>query len=216
MNLQIIIKILFFLVLCLTNINSAEFYLNPYFEKKIQKDTKSFHILKNYVAFMNTLVNLDKNSQIQKINTYLNAIIPRYDAYNYKNEEYWATPFEFLSRGGGDCEDYVIAKRYSLKKLGFSTKDMYLSVVKEKYTGGDHMVLSLHVNKNSPPLVLDNLSTKVLSFDKRVDLKLNFMFNDFEFFTLKDYKTFIKINKINLPAYEKMKTRDNQELILKR
>jgi len=203
-------------LLFLTNLLSSEFYLNPFYEKQLQKKSKSYNILKDYVRFLNTLDKFDEKKKIAKVNTYLNGLVSKYDAYTYNSEEYWATPFEFLSNGGGDCEDYVIAKKYTLEKIGISEKDMYLSVVKEKFIGGDHMVLNLHVDKTKPPVVLDNLSFKVLPSDKRTDLDFVFIFNDQEFFKLKDKKTLVKINKIILPQYEQMKQRAKEELILQR
>ena len=208
-------KIVLFLTLFFNSMVAEEFYINPYYLDKLQKNSRSYKIIKHYVNFLNTIKDDDDKTKVEKVNRYINRIIPQYDAYNYKNEEYWATPFEFFSNAGGDCEDYVIAKMYSLERLGISPKIMYMSAVKEKYVGGDHMVLSLHVDKNSPPLVLDNLSTKVLPIDKRIDLELVFMFNEYGFYQLENHKKLREINKINLPAYKNLKSRDIKNLILK-
>lgn len=193
---------------------STEFYLNPYFKNKLQKDTKSYYIINDYIKFLNSISSLNKEEQIEKVNRYVNAIVPKDDAYNYKNEEYWATPYEFFSRGGGDCEDYVIAKKYTLILLGHSRKNMYFTVVKEKYIGRDHMVLGLHVKNDNTFKVLDNLSRKVLSLNKRIDLKPIFLFNDDNFYRFNKKHIFVKINKINIPAYNDLKKRNYKELIL--
>ncbi len=216
MFLKFICRITVFLIIVTSGLFADKFYINPYYLDKLQKDSKSYKIIKDYVRFLNSVKDEDDKTKINKVNLYINRILPRYDAYNYKNEEYWATPFEFFSSAGGDCEDYVIAKMYSLKKLGFSEKIMYMSAVKEKYVGGDHMVLSLQIDKNSPPLVLDNLSMKVLPIDKRVDLKLMFMFNKNGFFKLNDYKKLINIDNKILPAYEKLRLKNKKELIIKK
>jgi predicted transglutaminase-like cysteine proteinase len=210
------LKGIIFTLLFFCHLWGNEFYLNPYFEAKIEKGSKSENIIKDYVRFMNTLSGLSQTQKIEKVNFYINQIVSGYDANNYKNEEHWATVFEFLSRGSGDCEDYVIAKKYSLEMLGLSSEDMYFSAVKEKFTSGDHMVLSLHVDKTKPPIILDNLSTKVLSVDKRVDLETQFLFNDTGFYKLQQYKNFQKINPINLPAYEKMKKNNQHHLLSKK
>ena len=208
------IKYIFMIILLLVQVKAEEFYINPYYLNKLEKNSRSYKIIKDYVRFLNTLKNEDEKIKIQKVNRYINQIVPRYDLYNYQNQEYWATPFEFFSNAGGDCEDYVIAKMYSLELLGISKKDMYMSAVKEKYVGGDHMVLSLSVDKNRPPLVLDNLSTKVLPIDKRVDLDLVFMFNDYGFYKLDNFEKLKKINTINIPAYKKFKQKEQINLIL--
>ena len=35
-----------------------------------------------------------------------------------EKKDYWATPIEFMGTGAGDCEDYAIAKYFSLINLG--------------------------------------------------------------------------------------------------
>ncbi len=209
-------KILFVLALFLSFTLAEEFYINPYYLNKLKKDSKSYRIIEHYVNFLNSIKDEDDKIKIKKVNLYINKIVPKYDNYNYKNDEYWATPFEFFSNAGGDCEDYAIAKMYSLKILGINPQIMYMSAVKDKYTGGNHMVLSLRVDKNKPPLILDNLSSKVLSLDKRVDLKLMFIFNKDGFFNLSNYKKLVKIDKLQLPAYEKLKEKYKKQLILRR
>ena len=209
-------RLFFLLIVSFSALFSNEFYLNPYFQKQLKKDTNSYNILKDYVKFLNKISSLDRQQQIEKINSYINAIVPKYDIYNYKNEEYWATPFEFFAKGGGDCEDYVIAKKYTLHLLGIPSKDMYFNIVKEKYIGGDHMVLSLYVKKKNTFLVLDNLSTIILPFDKRIDLKSTFLFNENGFFRFGKNKKFVKIDNIDIPAYIEMKERDKNKLVLVR
>jgi predicted transglutaminase-like cysteine proteinase len=209
-------KILFILALFFSSTLAEEFYINPYYLNKLKKDSKSYIIIEHYVNFLNKIKDEDDKTKIQKINSYINKIVPKYDNYNYKNDEYWATPFEFFSNAGGDCEDYTIAKMYSLKLLGINPKIMYMSAVKDKYTGGNHMVLSLRIDKNKPPLILDNLSSKVLSLDKRVDLKLMFIFNKEGFFKLKNHQYLVKIGELKLSAYEKYKKKYKNKLILSR
>ena len=210
------IKYIFIVLFLCVHLIAGEFYINPYFLDKLKKDSKSYKIINHYVNFLNQIQDDDDKIKVEKVNRYINKMTPQYDAYNYKNEEYWATPFEFFSSAGGDCEDYVIAKIYSLEKLGISKKNMYMSVVKEKFIGGDHMVLSIQVDKNTPPLVLDNLSTRVLPMDKRIDLEPVFMFNEYGFYKLENHKKLIEIKKINLPAYEKLKEKEKINLVLER
>ena len=208
------IKCIFIGLFLCVHLIAGEFYINPYFLNKLKKDSKSYKIINHYVAFLNEIQNYDDKIKVEKVNWYINKIIPKYDAYNYNNQEYWATPFEFFSNAGGDCEDYVIAKMYSLEKLGISKKNMYISAVKEKFIGANHMVLSFQIDKNTPPLVLDNLSTRVLPIDKRIDLEPVFMFNEYGFYKLENHKKLIEIKKINLPAYEKLKEKEKRNLVL--
>ena len=61
-------------------------------------------------------------------NFYLNQLLPQYDDVMQKQEDYWATPKEFLIAGYGDCEDYVIIKYFTLIKLGFDKNKLFLTI----------------------------------------------------------------------------------------
>jgi len=208
------IKSIVLMFVFLSYLFSSQFYLNPYFEKKVANTTKSYNILNNYLHFLNQISLLNKSKKIERVNNYINAIAPRHDAYNYKNEDYWATPFEFFSHAGGDCEDYVIAKQYTLTLLGIPKENMYLHVVEDRYTGGYHMVLTLHKEKQNSYVVLDNLSTITLPWKKRVDLKSSFLFNEKGFYKLNQNSNLIDIKRKNIPAYNRMKFNAQQPLIL--
>ncbi len=124
----------------------------------------------DYQKTMRELSHLQKKQQLTQLNLYLNSLLPQYDAVIKNKENDWATPKEFLKIGYGDCEDYVIIKYYSLLRLGYKKENLYLTIVKEKFYGGYHMVLSYFNEKDRSPLVLDNLSFKILPLQKRTDL----------------------------------------------
>ena len=44
--------------------------------------------------------------------------------------DYWETPVEALWKGAGDCEDYAIAKYFSLRHLGVSSDKLRITYVK--------------------------------------------------------------------------------------
>ena len=137
--------------------------------------------------YQNTLSNLKKRNkqfQLNKINLYLNQLLPQYDDVIYNREDNWATPKEFLTNGYGDCEDYVIIKYYSLIKLGFKEKNLYLTGVKERYKGGLHMVLTYFTKRGKAPLILDNLSFKILNAQQRTDLEILYLINESGVYTM--------------------------------
>jgi len=155
-------KLLFYLSICIF------IYADTYPSFTQQELKKS-----NIADYVNTLVKykkLSKTQQLRQINFYLNQMLPQYDVITQHKEDQWATPKEFLNLGYGDCEDYVLIKYYSLIKLGFDERKLFLTLVKEHYSGGYHMVLSYFNKKGLPPLVLDNLSYKILDLNKRKDL----------------------------------------------
>jgi predicted transglutaminase-like cysteine proteinase len=126
---------------------------------------------------MDAYKSLSNKEKLIRVNAYLNRLQPQYDDVIKKREDDWATPKEFLRVGYGDCEDYVLIKYYSLIKLGFDEKRLFITVVKEKFHGSLHMVLSYFNVKGDAPLILDNLSFKILDLKKRVDLEAIYFIN---------------------------------------
>ncbi|NQY23985.1 MAG: transglutaminase-like cysteine peptidase [Campylobacteraceae bacterium] len=116
--------------------------------------------------------------KLSHINAFYNKIMPVLDQTQYKIGDHWATRKEFLIQGKGDCEDYVIAKYFSLIELGIPKKKLYLSVVKVKGAKTDHMVLLYLQHKKAIPLVMDNLSFKVVPLTIRKKLSPKFAFNE--------------------------------------
>ena len=140
--------------------------------KKIEKESKiSNNRIIDYQNTMLSIQNSPTDKQLNRVNFYLNRLLPQYDDVIKNQENNWATPKEFLTVGYGDCEDYAIIKYYSLIKLGFDEKKLFITVVKEKFRGGNHMVLTYFKTKNESPLVLDNLSFKILNLKTREDLE---------------------------------------------
>lgn len=137
----------------------------------------------NFYKFLNKAKKFDEEKKLLRTNFHLNKILPRPEPTNN-----WSSPKQFLINGFGDCEDYVIAKYFTLLKLGFDKKRFYLSVVKVKGSYGYHMVL-IYKNEKNEALVLDNLSWKVLPLTKRDDLKFEYAFNEFGSFKI-DNKNF--------------------------
>jgi predicted transglutaminase-like cysteine proteinase len=135
----------------------------------------------------------NKTKQLNFVNCYLNQLLPQYDDVIQHKEDYWATPKEFLTTGYGDCEDYVIIKYFTLIKLGFDEKKLFITTVFEKFQGGHHMVLCYFKDKNKAPLVLDNLSFRILDLKKREDIKADTFINSTGVFKIDKNYNLIKI-----------------------
>jgi len=142
---------------------------------------KSFIInrFKAYKAFRKKAKNLRIFKKLSHVNAFFNRILPVDDKTKFKSDDYWATRKEFMIEGRGDCEDYAIAKYFTLLELGVDPKELYLCVVKVKGATSYHMVLLYIKTPSSMPLVLDNLSFKVVPFNKRKDLIPKFAFNEY-------------------------------------
>jgi len=99
------------------------------------------------------------------------------DSELWNVKDYWATPLEFLIKGAGDCEDYAIAKYFTLKALGVDDQKMRLTYVKALKLNQAHMVLTYFETPRSVPLVLDNLDTVIKPALQRKDLLPVYSFN---------------------------------------
>lgn len=201
----LLIKIIFFLFI--SSFLLANQY--PYFEpEEFANLAKSDYITKNrlldYQKTMLRLKTKDKTKQLQSINFYLNQLLPQYDAVIQQKEDYWATPKEFLYIGYGDCEDYVIIKYYSLIKLGFDEKKLFITLVKEKFESAHHMVLTYFKTPSKAPLVLDNLSFKILTLPQRTDLNAELFINSSGVYTL-DKNNRLQLVSKKYKAYEELK-----------
>lgn len=152
--------------------------------------TKYAKLKKKVLKFDNIL------KKLSHINSFYNRILPINDLTKYKVDDHWSTPKEFLINGKGDCEDYAIAKYFTLIETGIPKEKLFLAIVKVKNEANYHMVLLYIENKQAMPLVLDNLSFKVVPFNIRKKLLPKVIFNEKESFILKDKKIDKKV-KIN-------------------
>mgnify|MGYP000060339619 CR=1 FL=1 len=118
---------------------------------------------------------LDK---LRQVNHYFNQQITFVsDKKHWHKEDYWATPLETLASEGGDCEDYVIAKYFSLIHLGVDQKKLRITYVKALKLNQAHMVLAYYAKPKSDPLILDNINKTIMPASRRRDLAPVYSFN---------------------------------------
>lgn len=128
--------------------------------------------------------NLGEAEKLRRINDFFNRRIQfDDDTAIWGQNDYWATPLETLGKGQGDCEDFSIAKYYSLKELGVSLAKLRLVYVRARLNSPAgpalqaHMVLAYYPTPNADPLVLDNLKGDIRPASSRSDLTPIFSFN---------------------------------------
>ncbi|MFW3426944.1 transglutaminase-like cysteine peptidase [Aliarcobacter butzleri] len=191
-------KSLILLILFLfSNSFAYEFKLNQKDKNLIEKSTQKSFILKRlakYEEVRNKARNLDVNKKLTQINLFINGSLAEFDNASMGIDDYWMTPKEFFIKGHGDCEDYVIAKYFTLLELGVKKENLYPAIVSVKESPGFHLVLLYVEDKNKSPLVLDNLSFKILPFSKRTDLTPIAAFNEIDSYTLTREKFLQKAN----------------------
>jgi predicted transglutaminase-like cysteine proteinase len=102
----------------------------------------------------------DLMAQLRETNVRFNEKQYVADDVNWDLPDYWATPFEFLSKAGGDCEDYAIAKYMMLRDGGIAADDMRIVVLRDLKLRVDHAVLAVYIN--GTPYILDNRYASVV------------------------------------------------------
>jgi predicted transglutaminase-like cysteine proteinase len=126
--------------------------------------------------------------RLKKVNAFFNQQIQfADDSVIWNQADYWATPLETLGRGAGDCEDFSIAKYFTLLQLGTQPEKLRLIYVRAKTGTSDatqaHMVLAYYATPEAEPLVLDNLISDIRPASRRPDLVPVFSFNSSGVFT---------------------------------
>lgn len=116
-------------------------------------------------------------ARLQAVNDFFNQLLFVDDIIHWQKSDYWATPVEFLATEGGDCEDFAIAKYFTLLELGVPESRLQITYVKALRLNQAHMVLAYYANPAADPLVLDNLVPDVLPGSSRDDLVPVYSFN---------------------------------------
>lgn len=123
---------------------------------------------------------LEEESQLAAVNLFFNRrVVFAADRDVWGQADHWASPLELLDQGRGDCEDYAIAKYFSLLALGMPVARLRLVYVRAQVGGESqaHMVLAYYPQADAEPLILDNLITAVRPASRRPDLQPVFSFN---------------------------------------
>ncbi|MEE4184166.1 MAG: transglutaminase-like cysteine peptidase [Gammaproteobacteria bacterium] len=115
--------------------------------------------LQNWRAYLDKIRHLPRDEQLAAVNRFANEQKYVLDIENYGLEDYWAAPELFLENGG-DCEDYVIVKLFSLRWLGWPLADMRLVVVQDTNLRMAHAVLA--VADAADVWILDNLVSRIV------------------------------------------------------
>jgi predicted transglutaminase-like cysteine proteinase len=130
----------------------------------------------NWRSLLETELTLEKD-KLTRVNNFFNEIPYRDDFENWDNKDYWATPIEMIGVNAADCEDYAIAKYFSLRDMGVPSEKLRITYVKAIEINQAHMVLAYYHKPDAIPLILDNLKPDIRSADKRKDLVPVYSFN---------------------------------------
>lgn len=146
--------------------------------------SKGVAAMRDWRQLIASLQGSAEREQLTRVNDYFNRRI-RFaeDSVTWGQPDYWATPLETLGQGAGDCEDFTIAKYFSLRELGVDPRKLRLIYVRARIGGPSstvtqaHMVLGYYATPTAEPLVLDNLLGEIRPAAQRPDLAPVFSFN---------------------------------------
>ena len=116
-------------------------------------------------------------AKVREVNRFFNQMRFVDDIDHWGEKDFWATPIEFLGTNGGDCEDFSIAKYFTLRHLGVPEEKLRMVYVKALRLNQAHMVVAYLPDPDAEPLILDNLNPEVLRAGLRRDLQPVYSFN---------------------------------------
>lgn len=126
---------------------------------------------------MSQYASLSERDKLTKVNNFFNQLNFVDDINLWGKNDYWATPLEFLGSNAGDCEDFTIAKYFSLLELGVSDTKLRLVYVKAIELNQFHMVLAYYSKPSAEPILLDNINPRIKRASTRRDLLPIYSFN---------------------------------------
>lgn len=121
---------------------------------------------------------VSEQEQLKVVNLFFNKQMHYVEDIDlWRQVDYWETPIEALWKGAGDCEDYAIAKYFSLRHLGVASDKLRITYVKALRQNRAHMVLTYYSTPDAMPLVLDSLTDEIQPASQRTDLLPVYSFN---------------------------------------
>jgi predicted transglutaminase-like cysteine proteinase len=163
-------------------------------------------------------------SEVEKltaVNDYFNAMHFIKDVSLWREADYWATPLQVLAAGAGDCEDFAIAKYFTLKTLGIAERHLQLLYVWNHDTPTDsrepHMVLTYQASATTEPLVLDILTNDIQPLRQRKGLEPVYGLNSDGLWLMGDNGQVIPAgNPAQLPQWRQLtRAMESEEIFLR-
>lgn len=133
--------------------------------------------LRYWQKIVNDAKDKTSDEQLEIANSFFNQVRFISDQEHWQKEDYWATPLEMLVTNGADCEDYSIAKYFTLRELGIPDEKLKITYVKAVQLNQAHMILAYYPTPGAEPLILDNLINDILPASQRPDLIPVYSFN---------------------------------------
>ena len=157
---------------------------------------------------------LSDEQKLERVNDFFNGARFVNDIEQWRQEDYWATPLEFLNEDAGDCEDFSIAKYFTLKEMGVDTGKLRITYVKALTLNQAHMVLAYYPERSGIPVILDNINKRIKPASERSDLLPVYSFNADDLWLARSRNEQLKAGKPDqLKMWRTLNTRMERELL---
>ncbi len=137
--------------------------------------------LQDWGELMRRLPQLDEDARLEGVNRFFNRLAQVDDQMQWGMRDYWATPLELIAVGGGDCEDFALAKYFTLRAVGVAEDKLRITYARawlpKQKRLEPHMVLAYYPTLDSDPQILDNLVPQIRPAPERTDLTPTHSFN---------------------------------------
>jgi predicted transglutaminase-like cysteine proteinase len=138
---------------------------------------------------------LNDEQKLEQVNNFFNGARFVNDIEQWSIHDYWATPLEFIAQDAGDCEDFSIAKYFTLKEMGMDSSKLRITYVKALTLNQAHMVLAYYSTPSSVPVILDNINKRIKSATDRSDLQPVYSFNVDDLWLARSRNEQLKVGK---------------------
>ena len=178
----------------------------------VQRDEQAAQRLQDWQSLIAQSMQLSDAEKLQVVNAFFNRHI-RYgeDTEVWGQVDYWASPRETLELGAGDCEDFALAKYFTLRLLGIPEQHLRLVYSTLISTQQAHMVLGYWADGGEYPTLLDNLRSEVLPVAQRPDLRMQFAFDTGHLYRFAQSRLIAVGDAKLLPGWQVLKAKVRQE-----
>lgn len=167
--------------------------------------------IENWYVLIDKLQTAAAMKQIKQVNRFFNRIRWLPDEEHWHQRDYWATPLELLGTDGGDCEDFSIAKYFSLLELGMPEDKLRITYVIATRLNQAHMVLAYYDTPAGDPVILDSPRNTIAHASARSDLHPVYSFNGKSLWLAKERNSALPPNGNKLTTWQDVNRRILQE-----
>ena len=168
--------------------------------------------LQEWRELISRALTLHETEQLEVVNQFFNHQARYVDDQKLWGQfDYWATPLELLELEAGDCEDFALAKYFTLRLLGVPEQKLRLVYATMTSTGQAHMIVGYWPDSGALPVLLDNLHAEIVPLAQRQDLAMQFAFDGDHLYRFARNRLIAAGDAKLLPNWEALQARVRKE-----